>query len=221
VNGQAILISCLLAIPAQCQRLAIKTYTTADGLSHNSIHRILRDSRGFIWFATAEGLSRFDGYGFTNYGTAQGLPNPHVYSILETRAGVLWIGTGGGLCRFAARRPNGPSSPIFSTYPLIPGSRPEVRALAEGSDGTLWVGTSAGLWRSAGQPSNGSFEKVHLESDQMSDLSVRALVEDSFQTLWIGIGTGLYRRRHDGRIERYRSTVTQGPIWVKALRDGG
>jgi len=165
VNSRAILVSCLLAVPAQCQRIAIKTYTTADGLSHNSVHRILRDSRGFIWFATAEGLSRFDGYGFTTYGTAQGLPNPHVYSILETRAGVLWIGTGGGLCRFASRRFDEPSSPIFITYPLIPGARPVVRALAEGRDGTLWIGTSSGLWRSA---STGSFENVHSRSEAVA-----------------------------------------------------
>jgi hypothetical protein len=32
------------------------------------------DSRGFLWFCTNEGLSRFDGYGFTNYSTDQGLP---------------------------------------------------------------------------------------------------------------------------------------------------
>src|SRR5437899_1605448 len=103
MTGRAIVLSCLLAVAAHGQRLAIRTYTTADGLSHNSIHKILRDSRGFVWFATADGLSRFDGYGFTSYGTAQGLPHPNVYSILESRSGVIWIGTGGGLCRFATR----------------------------------------------------------------------------------------------------------------------
>jgi ligand-binding sensor domain-containing protein len=43
------------------ERLPIKTYTTADGLPHSSIHRIVRDSRGFLWFCTGDGLSRFDG----------------------------------------------------------------------------------------------------------------------------------------------------------------
>ena len=45
----------------QGERLPIKTYTTADGLAHNVVNRVVRDSRGFLWFCTREGLSRFDG----------------------------------------------------------------------------------------------------------------------------------------------------------------
>jgi len=50
------------------QRLPLKSYTVADGLPNNVINKIVRDSRGFLWFCTGEGLSRFDGYAFTNYG---------------------------------------------------------------------------------------------------------------------------------------------------------
>ena len=46
------------------ERLPVKTYTTADGLSRDQINRILQDSHGFLWFCTAEGLSRFDGFEF-------------------------------------------------------------------------------------------------------------------------------------------------------------
>ena len=72
------------------QRLPIKTYTTADGLAHNTVNRIVRDSRGFLWFCTDDGLSRFDGYRFTNYGTDQGLPHGQVNDVLETREGEYW-----------------------------------------------------------------------------------------------------------------------------------
>lgn len=57
-----------LLIPYVCalaERLPIKIYTPADGLAHEQIKRIVRDSRGFLWFCTADGLSRFDGYGTT------------------------------------------------------------------------------------------------------------------------------------------------------------
>ena len=50
------------------ERLPIRTYTTADDLGHNTVNRIVRDSRGLLWFCTAGGLSRFDGYTFTNFG---------------------------------------------------------------------------------------------------------------------------------------------------------
>src|SRR5690349_14495129 len=44
------------------ERLPIRIYATADGLAHNEVNRIVKDARGFLWFCTAEGLSRFDGY---------------------------------------------------------------------------------------------------------------------------------------------------------------
>src|SRR5207237_8788900 len=73
---------------------------TADGLAHNVINKIVRDSRGILWFCTAEGLSRFDGYTFTNFGTDEGLPHASVNDLLETRAGEYWVATNGGLGSF-------------------------------------------------------------------------------------------------------------------------
>src|SRR5690349_7447585 len=67
------------------ERLPLKTSTTADGLASNRISRIVRDSRGFLWFCTEQGLSRFDGFSFVNYTTAQGLPDYDVTDFLETR----------------------------------------------------------------------------------------------------------------------------------------
>lgn len=89
----------LLSLPpldAPAQQLPINTYTTADGLPHNTVNRIVKDKRGFLWFCTAEGLSRFDGYTFTNFGTAHGLPHASVNDLLETRDGQYWVATGGG-----------------------------------------------------------------------------------------------------------------------------
>src|ERR1044072_4340905 len=77
-----------------------KVFTIENGLAHDSINRIVCDSRGFLWFCTAEGLSRFDGYGFINYGVADGLPHANVKNFLETREGDYLFGTGGGLARF-------------------------------------------------------------------------------------------------------------------------
>jgi ligand-binding sensor domain-containing protein len=69
--GVALLAPALL----HARRLPIKTYTTADGLARDAVYCIVEDSHGFMWFCTAEGLSRFDGYQFTNYRTEQCLPS--------------------------------------------------------------------------------------------------------------------------------------------------
>src|SRR5215510_10858525 len=101
------LLIALLAVSnhVRAERLPIKTYTTVDGLASNSINRIVRDSRGFLWFCTSDGLSRFDGYTFTNFGTDQGLPHRYVSALLETREGRYWVATGAGLVRFDPKAP--------------------------------------------------------------------------------------------------------------------
>jgi hypothetical protein len=66
---QTILIAAL-AVPLGLdgEVLPIRSYTTADGLAANRVDCIVPDSRGFIWFCTPEGLSRFDGYRIVSYG---------------------------------------------------------------------------------------------------------------------------------------------------------
>src|SRR4029453_7800564 len=86
---------------AYAERPAIKAYTTADGLPSTFVQHILQDSRGFLWFSTRDGLSRFDGYRFVTYSTNHGLPVPTINFLLERRDGTYWVATnGGGACRF-------------------------------------------------------------------------------------------------------------------------
>jgi ligand-binding sensor domain-containing protein len=49
------------------QNYTVNTFTTKDGLPHNNIKSIVQDKTGFLWIATWDGLSRFDGYEFKNY----------------------------------------------------------------------------------------------------------------------------------------------------------
>src|SRR5262245_59445237 len=81
------------------ERLPVKTYTTADGLPHDSVNCIRRDSHGYLWFGTAEGLARFDGHRFVTYGVERGMPERPVNDLVEARDGTYWIATGGaGVC---------------------------------------------------------------------------------------------------------------------------
>ena len=48
----------LLCFACRAEQLPVKRYTTADGLAGNRVECILRDSHGFLWFGTTEGLSR-------------------------------------------------------------------------------------------------------------------------------------------------------------------
>jgi len=59
----------MLALPLwlNAELLPIRSYSTADGLAADRVNQILVDSRGFVWFCTPEGLSRFDGYRFRKH----------------------------------------------------------------------------------------------------------------------------------------------------------
>jgi ligand-binding sensor domain-containing protein/signal transduction histidine kinase len=186
----------LLLAPSllQASHLPIKTYTTADGLARDHVLAIAQDSHGFLWFGTAEGLSRFDGYQFTNYHTEQGLPSNYVVDFLETRQGVYWIATGAGLCRFD---PAG--SPRFVRAPLSAADGTASPSLLyEDPSGGVWCGASSGLFRL--EPKDGSFHRVDL---RMTDPAVTALLVDRRGALWIGTPDALLRREKDGTTKRF------------------
>lgn len=75
-------------------QLGVKT-----GMSDNYIQAIERDRYGFMWFATRDGLNRYDGYHFKTYTTLrQGAYNNSVEWVAEDAAGNVWIKTPVNYC---------------------------------------------------------------------------------------------------------------------------
>ena len=205
------------ALDARAQTLPIKTYTIADGLAHNRVNRIVKDSRGFLWFCTSEGLSRFDSYVFVTFGNAQGLPNSIVNDLLETRTGEYWVATDGGLVRFepggrpGSRNTGDTSSdrsvPMFSAVPIARENAPRlaVTVVKEARDGTIWVGTDDGLYRLEGEKRRQVLRAVEIgmPRDNQEQRIVADVLEDVRGSLWIAAPSGLYRRWPDGSVARY------------------
>lgn len=71
------------------QSLTFKNYTVADGLVANPVRCIYQDSMGFLWIGTFDGLSRYDGYKFTNYTNINGLSHNFINSIIEVKGKLL------------------------------------------------------------------------------------------------------------------------------------
>ena len=91
-----ILITCCVLFAQQNPQLYFENYGTSDGLPSPEVHCILEDSRGYMWFGTDSGASRFDGYRFENFGRKDGLANPVVLEIFEDQRGRVWMGTMSG-----------------------------------------------------------------------------------------------------------------------------
>ncbi|PYR62692.1 MAG: hypothetical protein DMF91_05825 [Acidobacteria bacterium] len=204
-------------VDIEAERLPIRTYTTTDGLAHNKIARIVRDSRGFLWFCTEDGLSRFDGYGFTTFGTDQGLPHSSVNDLLETRGGEYWVATNGGLARFDPKGLPGrrvvyeseATTPVPMFDVVVPDDQirraREITVLREGRDGTIWVGTNNGLYRLERANGHRSLRPVdiRLPNDNREQREIADVLEDARGTLWIATPRGLYRRWPDGSTAHY------------------
>src|SRR5947209_5183141 len=74
------------------EQLPVEPVTVAQGLASNTIHKIVRDSRGFLWFCTGAGLSRFDGHQFVNFGPSQGFPGQVVWDFPTKTAAAIRTG---------------------------------------------------------------------------------------------------------------------------------
>ncbi|HUQ33652.1 MAG TPA: two-component regulator propeller domain-containing protein, partial [Pyrinomonadaceae bacterium] len=209
------------------RQLPIKIYTLADGLAHDRVGRIVRDSRGFLWLCTADGISRFDGYRFVTYDARHGLPNSSTNDLLETRAGVYWIATNGaGVARLEATTPAGAGEStagrivplsssernqgLFKIYDV--GGKPgtnRINRLFEDQEGRVWAGTDDGLFVLEAQADPaGRFKPVEVKGVAAnSALMVWDIKEDSERNLWFATTQGLWRRRAGGEIIQYQGSA--------------
>src|SRR5215471_19541473 len=111
---QLIIVLTMLGMASSglAERLPIKFYTSADGLGSSFVDFLMRDSRGFMWFCTRDGLSRFDGARFVTYRVGDKDAPPGIEALYQTRDGTYWITTTAGLYRFKADAASQPRDEI-------------------------------------------------------------------------------------------------------------
>ena len=81
---------------ALAQQMVSRILSAQNGLSSNQVYDILQDKRGYMWFATSNGLSRYDGYAFLNYGMLNGIAMQQVQATLghiyyDAQNELIWI----------------------------------------------------------------------------------------------------------------------------------
>ena len=74
----------------------LKQFSIDEGLPSNEIYHIIQDTLGYIWIATANGVSRFNGYEFENFGLEDGLIETTIHEIYQDYKGRLWFITSSG-----------------------------------------------------------------------------------------------------------------------------
>jgi PAS domain S-box-containing protein len=114
-------------------------FSSADGLSSNTILEFYQDREGNIWVATSQGIDCFRDIPVVSFSTEEGLTADNVIFVLVAHDGTVWAGTAGGL---DAIRSGTVSS--IRTGQGLPGN--QVTSLFEDRDRRLWVGVDDKLW---------------------------------------------------------------------------
>ena len=73
------------------QKLKYINYNTDHGLPSNEVYDVMQDSNGYMWFATDNGVSRFNGYEFKNFNLEDGLINKNIHVIYEDYKERIWF----------------------------------------------------------------------------------------------------------------------------------
>jgi ligand-binding sensor domain-containing protein/signal transduction histidine kinase len=216
---------------AQKSNTAFRHLTTDDGLSQSYIYTILQDRQGFMWFATRDGLNRYDGNIIVvfkhNPDNPESLGDNFTFDLIEDKQGYLWIAcNSGGINKFDPTTgrftrymhdPNNPNS-ISSNY---------VETLALDSHGCIWLGTSNGLNKF--DPATQTFSCYRNETDGQFVGRITSITEDKHGDIWFVGNRGLFHLNpQTGQITRPPATIDRlsadyiyedkaGSLWILAF----
>jgi signal transduction histidine kinase/ligand-binding sensor domain-containing protein len=204
------LLVCLCVVRAE--RLPVKIYTSADGLSSSAAFNLVRDSRGFIWLCSRDGLVRFDGYRFITYRIGAGEDaDPAVFDVIPTRRGDYWINLNRGKdYRFV---PQGDDIPVEAVeksqakedYRIPLKVEPVPTRLLpnfEDDDGNLWTGDAEGIYIMREADGQWIYDpvEVKLPGNPTGKLTSVAFNPAQSGGIWVGTNWGLVRRLPDGKM---------------------
>lgn len=183
---------------AQTGHINFTSLSTKDGLLSNSVNAILKDRYGLMWFATDDGLNKFDGTNFTVYryipGDTTSLRTNEVLALHEDRSGNLWIGTsGGGLSLYDRKKDRFLHYPVQSQSGTVSLSGSDViRGICSDYRGKIWVAQFEGLYML--DPVTQSISKYVLPdgAGRPVKTTLLSIYEDSKQRLWIATDNGLF-----------------------------
>lgn len=195
-----ILINHLLVHSQQSQPKFLHI-TTDNGLNHNSVFSIYQDKTGFIWFATENGLHRFDGNNFKifthNPDDSTSIADNVVYNIVPDNRGSFWLCTYSGLDHY------NPQTETFEHIPVeyVFGGRRylekkyTVPVAVTDANGQVYVSWSQhGIWKLNPQTGRLNVVQVKPEKDVPIDMgNITSMFMDDKKNLWLGSQTkGLF-----------------------------
>ena len=152
----------------------LKTFTTDNGLPHNFIQSIAQDQTGFIWIATWDGLSRYDGYEFKNYyhkpGDSTSFPFFVIDKIVVDHLNNVWI-----ICQGRPAVIYDRAKDCFNIFNFSSAYNSLINDIAIGPDNNVWLTMGRFLHRY-------NLETKHLTSYQIVSDKNNQLISDHYSS---------------------------------------
>ena len=194
----------------EISNLSFERISQKQRLAGSVVQDIFQDKKGFLWIATNNGLSRYDGLSFKNYTQVGpgGITDKIVTGLAEDVDGSIWFGTENGLNRLI------PSTNRIEQYyeGTGPGTIPYrwCYKVFRDRQNTLWLATEKGL--ASYNRNTNSFENTPISlngKDARINKFIKDIFEDSKGRLWLATSYGI--KQFDRKTKTYQSYHREEP----------
>lgn len=187
-----------LCLKGQTENIKFNHLNVDDGLSQGTIYYICQDKFGFLWFATENGLNRYDGYTFKvykhNIRNEYSISSNMVMCLFEDSKKNLWIGTNQGLNYYDENNDRMIQDPKWPHNTIT--------SIAEDENNNLWLGSKDYLYY---LDLKHNTLKVYTPNDSvhnrgyLSNGIINSICVDQNKNIWIGTNRGLnlYSKQKD------------------------
>lgn len=204
MRSRSLILICALfltanLLKAQNDQFQFSRLDINNGLSHNQVNSIFKDSKGFMWFGTLSGLNRYDGYKFKIFkhsdNDTSSLNDDYIISISEGPNGKLWVESRTAFNIYDPATEKF-SHDIGAYLRSISISDPHITAIKKDRGGNFWfLHATMGLFKY--NPVNGKVTHlVHKATDTASIYAntVSDLAQDSKGNIWLSYYSGVIER---------------------------
>ena len=178
--------------------LKFNQLSTLHGLSNTNVFDIIQDHQGFIWFATSDGLNRFDGNNFVTYrhdtNNKHSIADNFIRKLFIDSENTLWVGTKNGLSRYNIELDN------FDNFVNQVGNDASLKdnviwdiyqnksAIIKEDKALLWISTTEGLHTLSvtSKVNNIAFKRITIRNYDQQIKEIKTIFQDKKQNYWLG-----------------------------------